>query len=475
MANFTNFTDDYNSDDPNIKYKLYIIVPIIWSSIIFFGIIGNGLIIYIILKRRLYKNSCTNCYIINVSIADLCFTLACVPVTMTAYVYNEWIFGSFWCHFQNLIMFSSVQAACLTLTAMTVDRYLAVLYPFKSMEYRTRELALMTNIIIWIASLILNIPYFIYYNEEKIHNANLCISKFPNKNIEIALTIYTVLISYVLPLLTIIFCYKAIILNFYSKSSDQKLVEESKNFSSMTYPSQSLILKKNKKNSNDENLIKINSSKQNKHEFYTEDDIIDTNESNNLQIKNFKKSSCCSSTKNNSFSKSNKTYNNNYNCTIKNNINSNQNGAAMTIKKQKLKILLLIATVSITFAVTWLPAHVIQIWKVVFNSSFPYSDAMYIIKVISHTLTYSNSLINPFIYVFIGAKFRSHIHLEFSELYQVYCLRRKRSDLNFSSAKMSTGSYVAVMNKNRSDKFSSITMMPNENISKKNSLNIRRL
>lgn len=105
--------------------------------------------------------------------------------------------------------------------------------------------------------------------------------------------------------------------------------------------------------------------------------------------------------------------------------------SANAIKKQKFKILVLIATVSITFALTWLPAHVIQIWKVAFNSYFPYSDSMYIIKVISHTLTYSNSLLNPIIYVFIGAKFRSHIYSEINEFYQFYCLNNK----NHSSAK----------------------------------------
>jgi hypothetical protein len=93
-------------------------------------------------------------------------------------------------------------------------------------------------------------------------------------------------------------------------------------------------------------------------------------------------------------------------------------------KKQKFKILVLIATVSITFGLTWLPAHVIQIWKVVFNSSFPYSESMYIIKFIAHTLSYSNSLLNPFIYVFIGAKFRSHFYKEFEFMFK-YCFKTK--------------------------------------------------
>jgi len=98
-----------------------------------------------------------------------------------------------------------------------------------------------------------------------------------------------------------------------------------------------------------------------------------------------------------------------------------------TIRKQKIKILILIGTVSLTFALTWLPAHVIRIWKVIFHASFPYSDVMYIAKFIAHTLTYSNSVLNPFIYVFIGSKFRGHIYSELGLLFHSCFLNVKRN------------------------------------------------
>ena len=85
-------------------------------------------------------------------------------------------------------------------------------------------------------------------------------------------------------------------------------------------------------------------------------------------------------------------------------------------KQTKTKVLILIGAVSITFGLTWLPAHTIQIWRTIFRESFPFNDLMYIIKVVAHTLSYSNSFINPFIYIFVGSKFKSHIKDEINRL-----------------------------------------------------------
>jgi KISS1 receptor len=96
--------------DVNRKYNLHIIMPTLFSLIIFFAIIGNGTIIYLILKRRLFKkddSACTNCYIINLAISDLCFILSCAPPTMAAYMVNGWIFGKFLCQIMNFLMFVS--------------------------------------------------------------------------------------------------------------------------------------------------------------------------------------------------------------------------------------------------------------------------------------------------------------------------------------------------------------------------------
>ena len=84
-----------------------------------------------------------------------------------------------------------------------------------------------------------------FHHENETQSVKYCVSSFPKVNIsipfsnnsqvdfdmEIVLTIYTVMISYVLPLLTIIFCYAPMIAKILSKSPNQKLLDRAKNFS----------------------------------------------------------------------------------------------------------------------------------------------------------------------------------------------------------------------------------------------------
>jgi hypothetical protein len=58
------------------------------------------------------------------------------------------------------------------------------------------------------------------------------------------------------------------------------------------------------------------------------------------------------------------------------------------------------------------------------REKFPFNDLIFITKLISHTLSYSNGCIKPFIFIFFGSKFLTHIQNEFK------CIRRKNFDQN---------------------------------------------
>ncbi|CAF0775044.1 unnamed protein product [Brachionus calyciflorus] len=92
---------------------------------------------------------------------------------------------------------------------------------------------------------------------------------------------------------------------------------------------------------------------------------------------------------------------------IKRKKNLNDNTRHMSKKAyNRSRILIMIALVTILFGVTWLPIHCILL-AMKFYDKFPYeSDTLFVVKSIAHTLTYLNSMLNPFFYTIMSKSFK---------------------------------------------------------------------
>ena len=97
----SNVTSSYNLEG--------IVVPVIWSILILIGSVGNGLVVYVLL--RFGERSTTNYYIINLAVTDLAFLLICVPFTMMHYV-SHWSFGENMCKFVMYMIYVSINECC---------------------------------------------------------------------------------------------------------------------------------------------------------------------------------------------------------------------------------------------------------------------------------------------------------------------------------------------------------------------------
>ncbi|XP_039215501.1 G-protein coupled receptor 54-like isoform X2 [Crotalus tigris] len=185
------------------------LVPLFYALIMLLGLVGNGLVIYVISKHRQMRTA-TNFYIANLATTDIIFLVCCVPFTATLYPLPSWVFGDFMCKFVNYLQQVTVQATCITLMAMSVDRCYATLYPLQSLRYRTPQVAMAISFAIWIGSFILSLPMAMFHRTENGYWYGLrtyCIEAFTSKNQERSFILYTFLGVYLLPLLTICFCY----------------------------------------------------------------------------------------------------------------------------------------------------------------------------------------------------------------------------------------------------------------------------
>uniref|UniRef100_A0A4W3HHS2 G-protein coupled receptor 54-like n=1 Tax=Callorhinchus milii TaxID=7868 RepID=A0A4W3HHS2_CALMI len=185
------------------------LVPLFFALIMLVGLVGNSLVIYVITKHRQMR-TVTNFYIANLAATDIIFLVCCVPFTATLYPLPSWIFGDFMCKFVNYLQQVTVQATCITLTAMSADRCYATVYPLKSLRHRTPRVAMAVSVGIWIGSFVLSIPVVIYHTLDTGYwygPQTYCIESFPSIHDQQAYILYTFLAVYLLPLITICICY----------------------------------------------------------------------------------------------------------------------------------------------------------------------------------------------------------------------------------------------------------------------------
>ena len=70
------------------------------------------------------------------AIADLLFVLVCLPPTAVSYV-GDWPTGDIGCKLNQYLIPVAMYVSIYTLVLLSLDRYLAVVYPVKSISLRT--------------------------------------------------------------------------------------------------------------------------------------------------------------------------------------------------------------------------------------------------------------------------------------------------------------------------------------------------
>jgi hypothetical protein len=113
---------------------LYIVVPItvIYAVILLTGLVGN-VSTCVVIARNKHMHTATNYYLFSLAVSDLLLLVSGLPQEM----YYNWfrypyVFGEAFCVLQGFAAETSANATVLTITAFTVERYVAICHPFQS-------------------------------------------------------------------------------------------------------------------------------------------------------------------------------------------------------------------------------------------------------------------------------------------------------------------------------------------------------
>ncbi|XP_060572671.1 cardioacceleratory peptide receptor-like [Ruditapes philippinarum] len=178
----------------------------------------NGLVIYILVFRK-HEKSRLFYFVLNLAIADFLVGVCSVLVLgITSAMHKEWYGGDFMCRLTRFMSTTTVIASNNLLISMSVDRFLAIKYPFKVLRigiYRNLDKCLVAGA--WLISIVVS-SFFIIYSRGVNANPNRadideqkggCDIKLPD-NWWKPYSLTVAVIIYVLPTIGITVCYVGI-------------------------------------------------------------------------------------------------------------------------------------------------------------------------------------------------------------------------------------------------------------------------
>ncbi|XP_022166528.1 pyrokinin-1 receptor-like isoform X1 [Myzus persicae] len=149
-------------DDPwgPRRDPLPVVVPVtlVYTLIFATGIVGN-VSTCIVIARNKYMHTATNYYLFSLAVSDLLLLLSGLPQE----IYQTWsrypyVFGEMFCIIRGFAAETSTNATVLTITAFTIERYVAICHPFISHTESNLPRAFKYILIIWVIALTLAFP-----------------------------------------------------------------------------------------------------------------------------------------------------------------------------------------------------------------------------------------------------------------------------------------------------------------------------
>ncbi|CAI5663130.1 C-C chemokine receptor type 2-like [Oreochromis aureus] len=180
----------------------------LYSLVFILGFIGNGLVVCVLVKHRNQSNLTDIC-LFNLALSDLLFVFTLPFYSHYARV-GQWTFGDFMCRLLSGSHQTGFFSSIFFMVVMTLDRYMIIVHAHRVARFRTMRAAIILTVLIWMLSLFVSLPDFIFTQETKEESQNIGCN-YHNKVWERYNLFTTNVLGLMIPLLVMVGCYSRII------------------------------------------------------------------------------------------------------------------------------------------------------------------------------------------------------------------------------------------------------------------------
>ena len=154
-------TTDQNDDSDN-EVDSRVAMMVIGSL----GLIGNGFVVFVIFSFTKMRRKVPNLFIINQSAIDFVVGIVLIGDAATKYVSGYTVeltgtLGDFYCKIwiSRLLQWSMLVSSTYNLVAITIERYMMVVFPIKYKTAFTRKRATVAIVVVWLTGLCFNLTH----------------------------------------------------------------------------------------------------------------------------------------------------------------------------------------------------------------------------------------------------------------------------------------------------------------------------
>lgn len=163
--------ENHNADPvlPPLNYysiPLLTAITIACTLLFLVGVAGNVMTILVVSKYRDMRTT-TNLYLCSMAVSDL-FIFLCMPLDLyRMWRYRPWRFGDALCKLFQFVSESCTYSTILNITALSVERYLAICFPLRAKALVTKRRVRALILLLWTVSLLSAGPVFVMVGVER--------------------------------------------------------------------------------------------------------------------------------------------------------------------------------------------------------------------------------------------------------------------------------------------------------------------
>ncbi|XP_030042742.1 relaxin-3 receptor 2 [Microcaecilia unicolor] len=201
-----NSTDDAASIPMNNLLSLRICISICYSLVCMVGLLGNGLVMYLIRSRK-GRSPPIDVFVFYLALTDFQFALTLPFWAVETLLDFSWPFGNTMCKIVLTMTMVNIYTNVFLLVAMSITRYWSVASAVSPRFRLSARTAKWITLGLWVVAVSATTPTAIFAVAKDVHGEKLCLLKFPDLRWLGVYHLHKIIVAFILPVVIITSSY----------------------------------------------------------------------------------------------------------------------------------------------------------------------------------------------------------------------------------------------------------------------------